>query len=139
MSALSFAFNSEFVTFDLAAPSHVENDGDFIASAIKASLFTNRRDPASGAGGCWSDTLYGDSFGSLLWTKRREKITPALLIQLEQICRDALKWIVAEGHAAAIDVAVERVTAHGTMITITTHLNSGETKTQREEFNLETV
>jgi phage gp46-like protein len=138
MSAFAYKFNNQTMTFDLA-DIRVDDDAGYIASAIKASLFTDRRDPASNAGGCWSDMLYTDSFGSLLWTKRREKITPKLLVELEHICREALTWIVAEGHAAAIDVAVERATAHGTMITITTHLNNGQTYTQREPLNLEII
>lgn len=136
MTALAFCFDTAAGGGDLSPAAFSETAGDFIASAIKASLFTNRRDPEQRAGGCWSDALYGDSFGSLLWTKQRSTITPALLVELQQICNDALRWIVDQGYAEAIDSAVERAAAHAVMITITVRQNSGDTNNYIENYEL---
>lgn len=135
---LGFCFDTDLNSGDIAAQTEaVERSGEYFRSAILASLFTNRRDPSQQLGGCWSDALYSDSFGSLLWTKQREKINAELLIELDQICRDALKWLVVEGRIQSLDVGVERAGAHAVMITITLHLNNGESYTQTATYLLQ--
>ncbi|TNC80719.1 MAG: hypothetical protein C9356_12525 [Oleiphilus sp.] len=136
---LDMGFTRNLNRGDLAPQAAVECSGDFIANAIKTSLFTNRRDAGLQAGGCWSDMLYEDSFGSLLWTKQREKLTGKLLIELDQICRDALRWMVVEGHIKAIDVAVEESGPRAITITVTAHLNNDQTQTRTEEYVLQEV
>lgn len=137
MGALEFCFDSDLYRGDLGVQSRVEQFGVWLNSAVKASLFTNRRDPDAKAGGCWSDALYADSFGSLLWTKNRSKITPTLLVEIQQLCRDALTWLKAEGHIESFDVAVERAAAHAVAITVTLRQNNGETVNQQERYDFE--
>tara|TARA_B100001063_G_C16611244_1_gene475861 strand:- start:92 stop:514 length:423 start_codon:yes stop_codon:yes gene_type:complete len=137
--ALGLCFDLDLMQGDMAEATKTETPVDFLNSAILASLFTNRRDPAQQLGGCWSDALYNDSFGSLLWTKTREKLNQDLLTELDQICRDSLKWLAVEGHIKAVDVAVERASAHGVLITITLHLNNDDTLSETIPYELESA
>jgi len=75
-----------------------------LETAVYLSLFTDAQDPDTGQGGYWGDSVDDQPSGSLLWTKARTVISPALPGELERICEDALQWLVDEGIAESIAV-----------------------------------
>jgi phage gp46-like protein len=82
----------------------VVTDGG-LQTAVYISLFTDAFDPDSGDGGYWGDTVDDQPTGSLLWTLARAVITPDLPRRIEEICADALQWLIDAGIAQAVDVA----------------------------------
>lgn len=93
--------------------------GDDLESSIVISLLSWARraddDPQQAPGtdpmGWWADFLQddpNDKLGSKLWLASGEKITPNLILQIQQWCKDALRWMVKDGVADSVDVAVTR-------------------------------
>jgi len=93
--------------------------GDDLVSAAILSLFTWRRanpddilpDDYASKQGWWGDTfssVENDKIGSRLWLYRRKKITAQVIIELIEVCEEALKWFVDDKVALKIDVELKR-------------------------------
>lgn len=113
------------LTFDLAIDGYGLKTESGLRSAVIVSLFTDRRaesDNALPSGttdrrGWWADP----TLGSRLWLLKREKETPDLYARARHYAEEALAWLVDDGVASAVVVAVERVRAGlvGLAVTIT--------------------
>jgi phage gp46-like protein len=115
MSDIKIIYNQVTRSYAIA----FEN-GDVVAdngmeTAIIISLFSDRytdERPAGDRGGFWADPtleIEGDRVGSLLWLLARGKITDKTVRQAEDYVPDALKWMVDDGVAKEINVAVSRI------------------------------
>lgn len=105
--------------------------GPSIESAVAVSLFTDRRAaadyvPLDGSGdlrGFWADTYSDGPWGSRLWQLRIAVKTDQtkLLLQAQDICQEALAWLVKAGAVAAVDVAASwlNATDMGLLVTVT--------------------
>ena len=95
---------------------------DGLRTAIVISLFSDSRAPADAElpqdggdrRGWWGDDFARDdrsaergAIGSLLWLLTRSKILPETLERAREAALQALFWIVEDGIARSIDVAVE--------------------------------
>lgn len=90
-----------------------------LGTEIMVSLFTDIRaekdelPPEYGdLRGWWADALFspqgeGQGVGSKLWLLRRQKQLEAVLVRAETYARDALRWLVNEGLATAVEVTAE--------------------------------
>lgn len=88
-----------------------------LVRATIVSLFTWRRAnddddlPGSELMGWWGDTyadVAGDRIGSRLWLLARSTLTPETLRRARDYAAEALQWMVDDGVATAVAVAVER-------------------------------
>lgn len=87
---------------------------DTLTSAILLSLMTDRLaepdDVPAGADrrGWWADAYAqdGDRFGSRLWLLQREKDIPRTLQRARTFIQEALAWLVTDGFAKRVDLAV---------------------------------
>ena len=86
-----------------------------LRTAVLLSLLTDRRVAAGElpAGetdrrGWWGDSLAadGDVIGSRLWLLAREAARPDVERRAEEYAREALAWLVEDGAARRVDVAV---------------------------------
>lgn len=107
--------------------------GDWLATMVYTSLFTNARAdddnvPAgeTDRGGYWGDAFSTRSLGSLLWTMRREKLSPQNLLRIRDICLQALAWLLDAGHITAVDVQTTVLAPDRLQLIVTcTRSNSG--------------
>jgi len=100
---------------DLALSSGDLATEDGLRTAVAISLFTDRRAGAdelpegeSDSRGWWGDGLAGEGeglTGSKLWLIAREKQTEAVRQRAEEYAREALAWLVEDGHAEAVSVS----------------------------------
>ncbi len=88
--------------------------GDDLASAVLISLFSDRlADPddvipdGTGDPRGWAGDTPQDRFGSKLWLRVRSKQTSATLNAIRGDMVAALKWMIEDGVAAAVDVLCE--------------------------------
>ena len=93
---------------------------DTLETVVLISLFTRRRanddDQLPDAQdtnrqGWWADTyadVEGDRIGSRLWLLRRSKTTQSTLNLARAYIEEALQWLVDDGIAESVTVAVER-------------------------------
>lgn len=92
-----------------------------LVRAVHMSLFTwARAKPADalpggtdhgGRMGWWGDsfpTAPNDRIGSRLWLLSRSKLTPETIAAAKEYAEEALRWLVADGVAARVDVRTER-------------------------------
>lgn len=90
---------------------------DGLQSAIYISLFSDGRahsddalpDGTSDRRGWWADAwpqIEGDQIGSRLWLLDREKELPETLRRAKEYAKQALTWLVDDGIAVRVDVAV---------------------------------
>ena len=116
--------------------------GNALLSAVMVSLFTDRVAPAqpsaddvaAGLGtpgsqladrrGWWGDTYVGRPIGSRLWQLRRAfkaglKSRTAVPQEAEDMCTEALQWLVDDGIAASVAVAASWATATALAIRVT--------------------
>lgn len=119
MSDVALVWDAEAMAFDwsLAGPDLALEDG--LRTAVAISLFTDalaRPDDVIPDGtddrrGWWGDMpregLARDAIGSRLWLLSREKRTERTRRRAEDYAREALSWMLADGVAAAVDVAAE--------------------------------
>ncbi|WP_449102180.1 phage GP46 family protein [Pseudomonas extremaustralis] len=86
--------------------------------AVTISLYTWRRaetdDPVDDDErfGWWGDSyppITDDRIGSRLWLLRRVKLTPQTQRDAEAYAREALQWLLDDGHVIAIAIASEKV------------------------------
>ena len=89
---------------------------DDLARAVVNSLFSWRRAADSDGvssgrrEGWWADSYAegGDMFGSRLWLLQREKLTNETLLKAKEYAEEALRWLIDDAVAGAVDVSVER-------------------------------
>lgn len=95
-------------------------DGDLLAdngleTAVAISIFTDRRVNdeelpilEQSKRGWWGDMIPDislDRIGSRLWTVEREKTTTEVLRRVEELCREALDWMIEDGVAKEINAS----------------------------------
>ena len=89
-----------------------------LTRAVLISLFTWRRaltdDPVDDEElfGWWGDSypdIADDRIGSRLWLLRRVKLTDATQRDAEFYTNEALRWLLDDGHAIAIEITSEKV------------------------------
>ena len=116
MADLSLAWDNDNGAGDLCVVGADLLADDGLATAVLISLFSDRRvreeelpPGASSRRGWWGDRLAedNDQIGSKLWLLRREKTSPQVLVRAEGYCREALAWMLTDGVATAVAVAVE--------------------------------
>ncbi|ALI02649.1 hypothetical protein C1Y08_14320 [Pseudomonas sp. FW306-02-F02-AA] len=62
--------------------------------------------------GWWGDsfpTVADDRIGSRLWLLRRVKLTRQTQLDAEFYAREALQWLIDDGHCSAIEILSERL------------------------------
>src|SRR5450830_1492276 len=113
-------------------------DASLEASLVRAvviSLFTWRRaspdDPIDDEEryGWWGDSypsIADDRIGSRLWLLRRVKLTAATRRDAEFYAREALQWLLDDGHCSAIEIQTERLDAQRLNLRTVLTLASGE-------------
>lgn len=72
-------------------------------SAIAAAVPPDRRGWAGDALSEWE----GDRIGSRLWLLAREKQTESTLRRAVDYAREALQWLIDDGHARTVDIAAQ--------------------------------
>ncbi len=139
-SALQFQTNLKLGTGD-TVNSITLKQGDWLQTVVYTSLFTDARatteqtpDWAINRAGYWGDMFYQQSYGSLLWTLKREKLIGKTLLRAEDFCLLALAWLRKAGHVKKIAVQIERITHHRAGIIVTLTLPDGAIRTLNEEF-----
>lgn len=99
----------------MVTPSEVEAA---LIRAVIISLYTWRRaetdDPVDDDErfGWWGDSyppITDDRIGSRLWLLRRVKLTPQTQRDAEAYAREALQWLLDDGHVIDIAIASEKV------------------------------
>lgn len=89
-----------------------------LTRAVLISLFTWRRaltdDPVDDEElfGWWGDSypaIADDRIGSRLWLLRRVKLTDATQRDAEFYANEALRWLLDDGHAIAIEIRSDKV------------------------------
>lgn len=134
MTDLALIWNADAFAGDLLLGDGRLATDDGMRTAILISLFSDARaaddEPLPEAGtdrrGWWGDgfarvagpdagTARDDNrIGSLLWLLARSKVTTATLQQAQRACEDALDWLIRDGIASAVRVAVRAaVRDHG--------------------------
>lgn len=115
MSDLALIWNGD--SCDLALDGNDLQIEENLSTAILISLFSDRRasadDVLPGAPddlrGWWADAwpdVEGDRIGSRLWLLSREKEVPETLRRAKEYVQEALAWLVEDGIAARVEVAV---------------------------------
>lgn len=87
---------------------------DSLYTAVLYSLFTDKRadpddvipDGTDDRRGHWADDYSNESGseGSKLWLLDREKQTQSVLNDAQEYAREALQWLIDDGHASKIDI-----------------------------------
>jgi phage gp46-like protein len=111
---LALIYNPTLQAFDLALTGADLASEDTLASAVLASLLSDRiaeiYEVPAGADrrGWWADA-YADNnhkTGSRLWLLEREKQLPGVVLRCKQYCEEALQWFIDDELAKAIIVTV---------------------------------
>ncbi|MFH0024517.1 phage GP46 family protein [Pseudomonas fluorescens] len=106
-----------------------------LTRAVLISLFTWRRAADDDAlddderFGWWGDsfpTVADDRIGSRLWLLRRVKLTRQTQMDAEFYAREALQWLIDDGHCSAIDILSERLDAQRLNLRTVLTLADGE-------------
>ncbi|MBP4002083.1 phage GP46 family protein [Pseudomonas koreensis] len=106
-----------------------------LTRAVLISLFTWRRAADDDAlddeerFGWWGDTfpsVADDRIGSRLWLLRRVKLTRQTQMDAEFYAREALQWLIDDGHCSAIDIISERLDAQRLNLRTVLTLADGE-------------
>jgi phage gp46-like protein len=99
------------------------------ARAEEGDELPTQADRLRGRNGWWAES-YGDEptdrFGSRLWLLQRAKATAANKQLAIDYTRDALAWLVADGLAAEVDVALDDTLRGGVGLTVTITRGDGE-------------
>ncbi|MFA5981731.1 MAG: phage GP46 family protein [Pseudomonas sp.] len=97
-----------------------DNLKNALTRAVLISLFTWRRAAPDDAVedderfGWWGDSfpaVADDRIGSRLWLLRRVKLTRQTQLDAEFYAREALQWLIDDGHCSVIEVLSERLDA----------------------------
>ncbi|AZE46941.1 Bacteriophage protein GP46 [Pseudomonas chlororaphis] len=106
-----------------------------LTRAVLISLFTWRRaaddDPLDDEErfGWWGDsfpTVADDRIGSRLWLLRRVKLTRQTQLDAEFYAREALQWLIDDGHCSAVEIISERLDDQRLNLRTTLVLANGE-------------
>ncbi|WP_338525980.1 phage GP46 family protein [Pseudomonas batumici] len=106
-----------------------------LTRSVLISLFTWRRANADDRlddderFGWWGDsfpTVTDDRIGSRLWLLRRVKLTAQTQLDAEFYAREALQWLLDDGHCSAIEIQTERLDAQRLNLRTVLTLASGE-------------
>ena len=100
--------------------------GDKRAAVSEVSTVQNRR-------GWWGNVFNTDDIefqlGSKLWLLNQERATPATLNKAISYAREALQWLVDDGHAQRIDVS-GILSQNNIQLSVTIFRDSGVTETK---------
>ncbi|AUG00659.1 MULTISPECIES: phage GP46 family protein [Pseudomonas] len=106
-----------------------------LTRSVLISLFTWRRaaddDPLDDEErfGWWGDsfpTVADDRIGSRLWLLRRVKLTRQTQLDAEFYAREALQWLIDDGHCSAVEIISERLDDQRLNLRTTLVLANGE-------------
>ncbi|AJO76911.1 MULTISPECIES: phage GP46 family protein [Pseudomonas] len=106
-----------------------------LTRAVLISLFTWRRAADDDRlddeerFGWWGDsfpTVADDRIGSRLWLLRRVKLTRQTQLDAEFYAREALQWLIDDGHCSAIEIRSERLDDQRLDLRTTLVLATGE-------------
>lgn len=108
---------------DFALSSLLLEEDDGLDTAVILSLFTDRRaddDDIIPGGvddkrGAWIDSfaeVEGDQFGSRLWLLESAKLIPETVNRVREYCHEALKWLIDDGVAKALNISAEIIRHH---------------------------
>ncbi|MGY2289110.1 phage GP46 family protein [Pseudomonas sp. SDO528_S397] len=112
-----------------------DNLKNALTRSVLISLFTWRRAAPDDAiddderFGWWGDsfpTVADDRIGSRLWLLRRVKLSRQTQLDAEFYAREALQWLIDDGHCRAIDVVSERSDAQRLNLRVQLSLATGE-------------
>lgn len=113
--AITFDANINVLNFaaSLSAGDLANDEG--LKAAVLYSLFTDKRaeaddeipDAIDDRRGYWGDSVLDESEGSHLWLLTREKQTQQTLNRAESYAREALQWLIEDGHATRVEVVGE--------------------------------
>ena len=113
MTDLAVTWNNRLGAGDICVVGADLQAEDGLDTAVLISLFTDARvrEDELPAGHTWRRGWWGvdvddepDNVGSKLWTLRRSKATPELLVRARRFAREALAWMLRDGVAVALDV-----------------------------------
>ena len=113
MTDLKLSWNNRLGAGDICVVGADLEDDNTLETAIILSLFTDARvrEDELPAGHTWRRGWWGDDVddgpdttGSKLWTLRRSKATPDLLVRARAFCVEALRWMIRDGVAVAVNV-----------------------------------
>lgn len=106
-----------------------------LTRAVQISLFTWRRANVDDVldddqrFGWWGDSfpsVADDRIGSRLWLLRRVKLTTQTELDAEFYAREALQWLIDDGHIRAVEIQTERLDAQRLNLRIFLALADGE-------------
>lgn len=99
MPDVTIAFNGRTIRGDFVLTATDLQTGDDLQTSIVVSLFT--------APGWWANAYEPDAWGCRLLELRRAKHTRETLLRARDYCRAALRWLIEDRVADAVDVATE--------------------------------
>jgi phage gp46-like protein len=113
--AITFDADINVLNFSAAVSSGDLATDDGLHAAVLYSLFTDKRagtdddipDATDDPRGHWADSVLGESEGSHLWLLTREKQTQQTLNRAQDYAREALQWLIDDGHASRVEVIGE--------------------------------
>jgi len=79
--------------------------------------------------GWWGDSypsVTGDRIGSRLWLLRRAKLDTQTRADAERYAREALQWLLDDGHVLNVEILTERVETHRLNLGVVLTLPDGE-------------
>lgn len=106
-----------------------------LTRAVQISLYTWRRANVDDVldddqrFGWWGDSfpsVADDRIGSRLWLLRRVKLTAQTQLDAEFYAREALQWLIDDGHVRAVEIQTERLDAQRLNLRIFLALADGE-------------
>ena len=119
------------------------NDNEDLKRAIVISLFTwKRADPTdiydgNNKYGWWGDSFpykENDKIGSKLWQLIRTKITDDIIMQAQEMCEEALAWLIEDGIVDSLNVSISRLNTDKLEALITLYQNEKTTKFKIEDL-----
>ncbi len=111
-----------------------------LSTAINILLFTDAKaDSSQVVGnkdlrGCWQDSLWGFSLGSLFWTLSRSVLNQETLLKFKDYAILALKPLLIWGVAKSLDVTVTKLDNYSVGISVTVYRPDGNYQTFRYSY-----
>lgn len=136
MNALNLTYSSFIGTGDLCADSGDSISAEnWIKTAVYTSIFTNKYHPNTQEQGYWGDMFQGESYGSHLYTLARSKLYAPTIRRAKDYCRDALAWLVDDGHIKGLELNLSALSASRLEIHIVIVMLDGSILKQTEEYS----
>lgn len=115
--------------------------GDDLGTGVLISLFTDRLasasdelpDASGDRRGWWGDLDQDVPIGSRLWLLARCKLLPSVAVRAKGYIAEALKWMLDDGIAAAVDIVTSITAPSMLAMQITVRQSNGTT--QAYNFN----